>query len=135
RMMTRCGSRWRRSRISGSGRWGTSADFMSWSSVPGQSVKWWSDGCVPSGPAEIIVISRTTGRRSALASAGGATQVLDEDVCEIGLEACGIPTVDVVIDTTGNPLVLPAALRLVSSYGCVVLLGDTGFPSRQRITP
>jgi threonine dehydrogenase-like Zn-dependent dehydrogenase len=41
---------------------------------------------------------------------------------------------DIVIDATGNPAVLPAALRLVRDHGRVVVLGDTGMPSKQHLT-
>ncbi len=39
-----------------------------------------------------------------------------------------------VIDSTGNPNVIEAALALAAPGGRVVLLGDTGFPARQRLT-
>jgi threonine dehydrogenase-like Zn-dependent dehydrogenase len=41
---------------------------------------------------------------------------------------------DIVVDTTGNPAVFAAALGLAGTYGKVVLLGDTGYPSRQALT-
>ena len=41
---------------------------------------------------------------------------------------------NVVVDTTGNPDVFRLALQAVAKFGKVVLLGDTGFPGRQRLT-
>ena len=39
-----------------------------------------------------------------------------------------------IIDSTGNPDVFEDALSLASVYGKVILLGDTGFPAKQRLT-
>ncbi|HEU4754199.1 MAG TPA: zinc-binding dehydrogenase, partial [Armatimonadota bacterium] len=41
---------------------------------------------------------------------------------------------DVVYDVTGHPAVLPAALALPRRFGKLVLLGDAGTPSEQRLT-
>jgi NADPH:quinone reductase-like Zn-dependent oxidoreductase len=41
----------------------------------------------------------------------------------------------VVIDTTGIPAVFELALKIPANYGTLVLLGDTGKPSEQRLTP
>jgi len=41
----------------------------------------------------------------------------------------------VVYDVTGHPAVFPAALRLCADLGRVVLLGDTGTPEAQHLTP
>src|SRR5262249_32351044 len=41
---------------------------------------------------------------------------------------------EVVIDSTGNAAVLPAALRAAADHGRVVLLGDAGVPAEQRLT-
>lgn len=42
---------------------------------------------------------------------------------------------DVVVDTTGNAAVFEDALKMVRKFGKVVLLGDTGTPANQRLTP
>ena len=39
-----------------------------------------------------------------------------------------------IVDTTGNPAVFAEALGLAARYGKLVLLGDTGYPSRQCLT-
>ena len=41
---------------------------------------------------------------------------------------------ELVVDTTGNPAVFQAALGIAATFGKVVLLGDTGYPSRQCLT-
>ncbi len=41
---------------------------------------------------------------------------------------------DVVYDVTGNWEVLPLALKLPRNFGKFVLIGDTPYPSRQRLT-
>ena len=41
---------------------------------------------------------------------------------------------DVVIDSTGNAEVLKSAFGMVGTEGTVVLLGDTGNPTEQRLT-
>ncbi|MEM7277121.1 MAG: zinc-binding alcohol dehydrogenase [Pseudomonadota bacterium] len=41
---------------------------------------------------------------------------------------------NVIIDTTGNPIVLQAALRAAGMFAEIILLGDTGYPERQRLS-
>ncbi len=41
---------------------------------------------------------------------------------------------DVVIDTTGNAIVFPHALRLAAKYGKIILVGDSGYPHKQTLT-
>jgi 2-desacetyl-2-hydroxyethyl bacteriochlorophyllide A dehydrogenase len=41
---------------------------------------------------------------------------------------------ELVVDTTGNPAVFTAALAVTAKFGKLVLLGDTGYPSRQALT-
>jgi threonine dehydrogenase-like Zn-dependent dehydrogenase len=41
----------------------------------------------------------------------------------------------VVIDSTGNSKVFQTALGLVQDFGTLVLLGDTGQPGMQALTP
>ena len=45
----------------------------------------------------------------------------------------GLP--DVVVDATGNSEVFQAALGLVRTKGRLLLIGDTGSPAEQRLTP
>jgi 2-desacetyl-2-hydroxyethyl bacteriochlorophyllide A dehydrogenase len=80
--------------------------------------------------AEVTVVD-TARVRLGHAERGGATRVLDLPLDEADL-AGGAP--EVVIDSTGNPAVLPAALRTAADRGQVVLLGDPGAPAEQRLT-
>jgi threonine dehydrogenase-like Zn-dependent dehydrogenase len=41
---------------------------------------------------------------------------------------------DVVYDVTGHPAVFSGALRLARKFGTLLLLGDAGTPSEQRLT-
>jgi threonine dehydrogenase-like Zn-dependent dehydrogenase len=73
-----------------------------------------------------------------MAQAGGATATIVFGIDKAHdkvLEACGGKLPRVVIDSTGNPVVFAAALGLAASGGPVVLLGDTGQPARQTLTP
>jgi threonine dehydrogenase-like Zn-dependent dehydrogenase len=62
---------------------------------------------------------------------------------EIGFEAAREPVLaltdgrlaDVVYEVTGHPTVLSHALGLARRFGKVLLLGDTGTPAEQRLTP
>jgi threonine dehydrogenase-like Zn-dependent dehydrogenase len=49
-------------------------------------------------------------------------------------ELTGGRMADVVYDVTGHPAVFSAALGLVRRFGKLLLLGDTGTPSEQRLT-
>jgi 2-desacetyl-2-hydroxyethyl bacteriochlorophyllide A dehydrogenase len=96
------------------------------------SVRWAS----AAGARAIVAVARSAGRLE-LAKRGGATDVAQADVAttaEAVTERLGGRRPDIVIDTTGNPDVLPAALRLVRDHGRVVVLGDTGMPSKQHLT-
>ena len=74
-------------------------------------------------------------RDRALAEDGGATatvaDLFDRDAI---LAACGGTQPECVIDATGNADVLAAALPIVATRGRVVILGNTGSPSAQRLT-
>jgi 2-desacetyl-2-hydroxyethyl bacteriochlorophyllide A dehydrogenase len=95
------------------------------------SIRWAS----AAGARAIVAVARSAGRLE-LARRGGATEVVQADattaVEPVTERLGGRP--DIVIDTTGNPDVLPAALRLVRDRGRVVVLGDTGMPSKQHLT-
>jgi 2-desacetyl-2-hydroxyethyl bacteriochlorophyllide A dehydrogenase len=94
----------------------------------GQMVVRW---LAAAGAAEVVVVHRSGQRRLDLAKAGGATAVLRQD-----LAAC-LPTAappSTVIDCTSNPAVLPQALAAVADHGRVVLVGDVGDPSEQRLS-
>ncbi len=111
---------------------GDSVVVMGAGPVGQMSIRWAS----ASGAKPIVAVARSAGRLE-LARRGGATDVAQVDVttaAEVVTEKLGGVQPDVVIDTTGNPDVLPAALRLVRDRGRVVVLGDTGMPSKQHLT-
>jgi threonine dehydrogenase-like Zn-dependent dehydrogenase len=74
--------------------------------------------------------------RLALAERGGATATTTADVADRDaiLAACDGVQPDYVIDATGNAAVFSAALQLVAFRGRVVVVGNTGSPSEQRLT-
>ncbi|HYG75716.1 MAG TPA: zinc-binding alcohol dehydrogenase [Planctomycetota bacterium] len=88
------------------------------------------------GAREIIAID-TSVTRLELARNNGATTTLNmsaEAAREHVLELTGGRLADVVYDITGHPAVFPMALKLARNFGKVVLLGDAGNPSEQRLT-
>ena len=89
------------------------------------------------GAADIVVVD-SVANRMAIAQAGGATATIvcgiDEARDEV-LKACGGKLPRVVIDSTGNAAVFTAALGLARDHGKVVILGDTGAPARQVLSP
>ena len=98
----------------------------------GQMIVRWANAA---GVASNVVVDPVPTRLE-LAARGGATatstaSVTDRDAV---LDACRGIEPDVVIDATGNADVFTAALRLVAFRGRVVLVGNTGEPSKQRLT-
>ncbi len=99
----------------------------------GQMALRWS---VASG-AHRVVSMDTVQMRLDLAKRGGATSTLCisvEDSKDAVLKAFGGALPRVVIDTTGHAGVLEHALALPRRLGTLVVLGDTGSPSQQRLT-
>ena len=89
------------------------------------------------GAREIIVID-TSEMRLEMARAHGATHVLKtgvQDARNRVLDLTNGKGADVVYDITGFPDVFAPALGLVRDFGKLVLLGDTGTPSLQHLTP
>jgi 2-desacetyl-2-hydroxyethyl bacteriochlorophyllide A dehydrogenase len=89
------------------------------------------------GAREVIAID-TAPARLEMAAAHGATRTLELPVSEARAEVARLTDergADVVYDVTGHPAVLSAALPLVRRFGKLLLLGDTGMPSEQRLTP
>jgi threonine dehydrogenase-like Zn-dependent dehydrogenase len=84
-----------------------------------------------------IAVADLSPDRLSLAHDGGATATVagpfGEDQDRVR-EAMRGRLPETVIDCTGNPAVLAAALRLAADGGRVVLLGDTGTPARQHLT-
>jgi len=84
-----------------------------------------------------IVVVDLSELRLGLASRGGATDCIrgalgDRDtLLPASSQGDGY---GLVVDTTGNPAVFQPALGSAAMFGRIVLLGDTGFPSRQALT-
>jgi threonine dehydrogenase-like Zn-dependent dehydrogenase len=75
--------------------------------------------------------------RLKLAARGGATDCYAGDLSalrDLLLAAFDGDGCDLVVDTTGNPAALTAALGVAGRFGKLVLLGDTGYPSRQCLS-
>jgi threonine dehydrogenase-like Zn-dependent dehydrogenase len=88
------------------------------------------------GAREVVAID-TAPARLAMAAAHGATHVLELPVGETKPEVERLTDgrgADVVYDVTGHAAVLSAALPLARRFGKLLLLGDTGSPSEQRLT-
>ena len=89
------------------------------------------------GAREIIAVDPVQSRL-ALAKANGATQTLAVGVDEV-LEPVKQLThgrmADAVYDMTGNDKVFVGALRLLRKLGKLVLIGDTGTPAGQHLSP
>jgi threonine dehydrogenase-like Zn-dependent dehydrogenase len=68
----------------------------------------------------------------------GATVALAQGIGEVQAEIkrlTGGLGADVVYEVTGAPSVFQNALPLLRRFGKLILLGDTGLPSEQRLTP
>jgi 2-desacetyl-2-hydroxyethyl bacteriochlorophyllide A dehydrogenase len=89
------------------------------------------------GAAKIVVVDAVPDRME-MAKSGGATATVVAGIDQARdpvLGAFGGQSPQVVIDTTGNAIVFAAALGLVADRGRVVILGDTGQPAKQSLTP
>jgi 2-desacetyl-2-hydroxyethyl bacteriochlorophyllide A dehydrogenase len=89
------------------------------------------------GASEVIAID-TSAARLAMAAAHGATRTLNvpvADAVEAVRDATGGAMAEVVFDMTGNAQVFAAATKLVRPYGRLGLIGDTGTPAEQHLTP
>ena len=88
------------------------------------------------GAREIIAVD-TAPMRLAMAAAHGATATIPlpvEEAREEVLRLTGGVGAEVVYDVTGNARVLEHALPLVKKLGRLMILGDSGMPSQQRLT-
>lgn len=91
---------------------------------------------VASGARSVIVLDPVQMRLDR-AIQGGATATLAISAADADgplRELLGGKLPDIVIDTTGHAAVFPCALALARDFGRVVLIGDTGTPSDQRLT-
>lgn len=84
-----------------------------------------------------LVVCDLSPQRLDHARRGGATDTLTGELtdhrAQLQAMAAGSGP-PVVVDTTGNPDVFQQALGCLARYGKLVLLGDTGYPDRQRLT-
>ena len=97
------------------------------------SIRWASAAAAAS-----ITVADAMPSRLALAQAGGASTVISgpiEDAREQVLAANGGKLPRVVVDSTGNEAVFSTAQALTASFGKIVLIGDTGRPCQQHLTP
>jgi 2-desacetyl-2-hydroxyethyl bacteriochlorophyllide A dehydrogenase len=89
------------------------------------------------GASDVIAIDPAE-MRLGMAKSHGATHVLplraDQAVDEVK-RLTGDRGARVVYDVTGHPAVFPEALKMTADHGRVVLLGDTGTPELQHLTP
>ncbi|MEQ7123725.1 zinc-binding dehydrogenase [Actinopolymorpha sp. B11F2] len=108
-------------------RLGSSALVVGAGPIGQMAVRWLAS----SGAAEVVVVHRSGRLRLDLAQAGGATTVLQQDLAD-GLS--GIAAPDTIIDCTADPNVLTHALAAVADHGRVVVVGDVGDPSQQRLS-
>ena len=68
---------------------------------------------------------------------GGATHLFNGDIAECLDEIQALNDgagPSIVVDITGNPTVLKHALAAAAQFGKVILLGDTGYPSKQCLS-
>ncbi len=89
------------------------------------------------GAWQIIVVD-PAGKRLDMACEHGATAALSQGVADVQEEIqrlTGGLGADVVYEVTGVPSVFQHALPLLRRFGKLILLGDTGLPSDQRLTP
>ena len=79
----------------------------------------------------------TVPARLEMARAGGATATINSTAAEAAeplKQACGGELPRVVVDATGHAGVFELCLKLPRWLGTMVLLGDSGTPSQQRLT-
>ena len=84
-----------------------------------------------------IAVVDLSGNRLEHALRGGATLTFENDVadCMDQIQAIGNGNgPSIVVDATGNPVVFQSALVGAAKYGKVILLGDTGYPSKQCLS-
>ncbi len=99
----------------------------------GQMLTRWIADAAP----QTLVVADFSSIRLEFASRGGATSTLQGEITA-NLDA--IKTVNggagpsITIDTTGNAAAFQPALAATAKFGKVILLGDCGYPDRQRLT-
>ena len=87
--------------------------------------------------AQTIAVVDLSGNRLEHAERGGATLTFEGRIadCMDGIQALDEGNgPSIVVDATGNPAVFQSALAAAGKYARVILLGDTGYPSRQCLS-
>jgi threonine dehydrogenase-like Zn-dependent dehydrogenase len=89
------------------------------------------------GAGEVIVLAHSRPRLD-VATAHGATHVLASDVAGARNEVLALTDgegAEIVFDVTGSEPAFAGALKLARRGGTVVLIGDAGNPTEQRLGP
>jgi 2-desacetyl-2-hydroxyethyl bacteriochlorophyllide A dehydrogenase len=111
---------------------GDSAVIVGAGPIGQASIRW----AATMGLRHVVAVDLTE-RRLPLARAGGATVTIAASLPDAKaaiIEQCGeIPRI--ILDTTGNAHVFSDCLRLARQFGRIVLVGDTGSPDSQHLTP
>ena len=86
---------------------------------------------------QTIAVADLSGNRLEHAERGGATLTFEGSIADCmdriqALDEGNGPSI--VVDATGNPAVFQPALAAAGKYARVILLGDTGYPSRQCLS-
>jgi 2-desacetyl-2-hydroxyethyl bacteriochlorophyllide A dehydrogenase len=87
--------------------------------------------------ADSIAVVDLSPTRLRHAKSGGATHLFNSDIAECldQIHAINGGTgPSIVVDVTGNPMVLKHALAAAARFGKIILLGDTGYPSKQCLS-
>ena len=96
------------------------------------TVRWASSAGV-----DTLTVTDVSSYRLDHANRGGATQVIGKDIAHSLEQINSINNGEgpsVVVDTTGNAEVFKHALAAAGQFATVILLGDSGYPSRQCLT-
>ncbi len=84
-----------------------------------------------------VAVADLSAKRLTLAQAGGATHTFEgplDTIADQLMAATGGKGFATVVDSTGNPQVLPQALGVAAPFGKIILLGDAGHPNRQCLS-
>jgi 2-desacetyl-2-hydroxyethyl bacteriochlorophyllide A dehydrogenase len=87
--------------------------------------------------AQRITVVDMVEQRLAMAKMGGATAVVTQSIDKAAdeiIKANGGQAPNVIMDTTGNEHVFAHALGVAPKFGRVIIMGDTGAPSQQRLS-
>ena len=86
---------------------------------------------------QTIAVVDLSGNRLTHAVRGGATLTFENNIADCMGDIQAIDNGNgpsMVVDVTGNPAVFQSALAAAAKYAKVILLGDTGYPSKQCLS-